>query len=347
VAGDGHTDVSDFTRGDGGLATAAGIRIPLGVAVDAAGDIYLAEFNRIRMVTKSTGIITTVAGNGIGVNASGFSGDGGLATLARLDGVQDAALDTSGNIYIADLGNHRIRMVTKITGIITTVAGNGKSIYTPYDGYGGQATSTSLSYPNCLAVDASGNIYIAVFTLILMVTKSTGIITTVAYGNMGGFSGDGGLATSAGFGNPAGIAVDASGNIYFSDPSNRLVRMVTKSTGIITTIAGDASNPYKGYGGDGGLATSAGLGYARGIALDASGNIYIADYEVHRVRMVTKSTGIITTVAGDGTDGFTGDGGPATSAGLSGPLAVAVDASGSIYISDHTRLRVVTPLHYR
>jgi trimeric autotransporter adhesin len=345
VAGDGYADVSDIPRGDGGPATAARILNPRGVAVDAAGDIYFAASNRIRMVTKSTGIITTVAGSGKGYNASGFSGDGGLATLALFCFPLDVALDTSGNIYIADTGNHRIRMVTKSTGIITTVAGNGMYIYTPYDGYGGQATSTILSSPNCLAVDASGNIYIAVSTLILMVTKSTGIITTVAYGNMARFSGDGGLATSAGFGNPAGIAVDASGNIYFSDPYNRLVRMVTKSTGIITTVAGDTSYLYKGYGGDGGLATSAGLGNAMGIALDASGNIYIAEYGSRRVRMVTKSTGIITTVAGDGTEGFTGDGGPATSAGLSGPSAVAIDASGSIYIADSNpsnRIRKVT-----
>ena len=343
MAGDGYNDARDIPRGDGGLATAAGIFYPYGVAVDAAGDIYLSDnyYNRIRMVTKSTGIITTVAGSGFYGNSNGFSGDGGLATLARLDAPLGVALDTSGNIYIADYGNQRIRLVTKSTGIITTVAGNGKGMP---DGYSGLATSASLYHPNSLAVDASGNIYIGELNRILMVTKSTGIITTVAGDGMPYYREDGVLATKTGLNYNNGIAVDAAGNIYIADTKNHLVRMVTKSTGIITTIVGDAGNRYQGYGGDGGLATSAGLIDPYGIALDASGNIYIADYDSRRIRMVTKSTGIITTVAGGGTGGFTGDGGPATSAGLSGPLAVAVDASGSIYIGDESdyRIRKVT-----
>ena len=347
MAGDGY---DGGYRGDGGLATAAGIFKPCGVAVDAAGDIYIVDLghHRIRMVTKNTGIITTVAGSGIGDNADGFYGDGGLATLALLNYPFDVALDISGNIYIADTGNHRIRMVTKSTGIITTVAGNGERLsYGEYNGDGGQAISAGLVAPNSVAVDASGNIYMTVGdnNLVRMVTKSTGIITTVAGGGTGGYQDDGGLATSANLFNINSVAVDALGNIYIADTGNNLVRMVTKSTGIITTVAGDAGNRHKGYGGDGGLATSAGLSGPSAVAVDASGSIYIAEYGSRRIRMVTKSTGIITTVAGDGTEGFTGDGGPATSAGLSGPSAVAIDASGSIYIADgypSNRIRKVT-----
>jgi trimeric autotransporter adhesin len=153
---------------------------------------------------------------------------------------------------------------------------------------------------------------------------------------------DGGLATSAGLYYPSRVAVDASGNIYIADTANNCIRMVTKSTGIITTVAGDGTG---GYTGDGGLATSAGLYYPQDVAVDASGNIYIADYDNHRIRMVTKSTGIITTVAGDGSRGYTGDGGLATSARLYNPQGVAVDASGNIYIADtgNHRVRLIKP----
>jgi hypothetical protein len=191
-------------------------------------------------------------------------------------------VDASGNIYIADNDNYRIRMVTKSTGIITTVAGVGRS---GYSGDGGPATSAQLIYGTSIAVDASGNIYIAHKdnNRIRMVTKSTGIITTVAGGAGYGYSGDGGPATSAQLYSPTGVAVDASGNIYIADNDNYRIRMVTKSTGIITTVAGGAGY---GYSGDGGPATSAQLSYPKGVAVDASGNIYIADNDNYRIRMV-------------------------------------------------------------
>jgi trimeric autotransporter adhesin len=335
VAGDG----TQGYKGDGGLATSAGLHTPVGVAVDASGNIYIADRydNRIRMVTKSTGIITTVAGDG----TDGYTGDGGLATSARLYYPSDVALDASGNIYIADSANHRIRMVTKSTGIITTVAGDGQYGYT---GDGGLATSAVMNFPIDIALDASGNIFIADFYdhRIRMVTKSTGIITTVAGDGTGGYTGDYGPATSAGLNNPSGVAVDASGNIYIADYYNHRIRMVTKSDGIITTVAGDGT---KGYKGDGGLATSARLDFPQGVVVDASGNIYIADSFNHRIRMVTKSDGIITTVAGGGTQGYKGDGGLATSAHLYVPQGVIVDASGNIYIADsaNSRVRLVKP----
>jgi trimeric autotransporter adhesin len=330
VAGNGTYGDS----GDGGLATSATLKNPSGVSVDASGNMYIAHSNRIRMVTKTTGIITTVAGDG----TYGYSGDGGLATSATLKNPYGVAVDASGNIYIADLGSNRIRLVTKTTGIITTVAGDGTR---GYSGDGGLATSATLENPYAVAVDASGNIYIADSgsNRIRMVTKTTGIITTVAGDGTYGYSGDGGLATSATMRKPRSVAVDASGNIFFADNYNHRIRLVTKTTGIITTVAGDVAS---GYSGDGGLATSATLNYPYCVAVDASGNIYIADNYNHRIRLVTKTTGIITTVAGDWTRGYSGDGGLATSATLNYPYGVAVGASGNIYIAESNRIRLVT-----
>jgi trimeric autotransporter adhesin len=361
VAGTGTFGYS----GDGGLATSAELRGPSGVAVDASGNIYIADQAnyRIRMVTMSNGIITTVAGNGlsggyIGPHGmSGYSGDGGLAISARLSSPSGISVDASGNIYIADTFNLRIRMVTKSTGIITTLAGNGLSRYSGDSGDGGLATSARFSTPSDVAVDALGNIYIADADdhRIRMVTKSTGIITTVAGDATSGYSGDGGLATLATVNDPLGVAFDASGNIYIADSGNSCIRMIAKITGIITTVAGIASSygssTSSTFGGDGELATSAKLSYPYGITVDASGNIYIADSGNHCIRMVTKCTGIITTVAGNGTAGYGngtagygGDGGLATSTSLSRPSDVAVDASGNIYIADsgHDCIRMVT-----
>jgi trimeric autotransporter adhesin len=330
VAGTGSYGYS----GDGGLATSADISNPDDIDIDASGNIYIADVgnNRIRMVMKSTGILSTVAGTG----SYGYSGDGGLATSADLKYPYGVAIDASGNIYIADTYNHRIRMVTKSTGIISTVAGTGPDWYS---GDGGLATSAALYNPQGVAIDASGNIYIADTNhdRIRMVTKSTGIISTVAGTGSNGYTREGGLATSAALNLPRGVAIDASGNIYIADTNNNRIRMVTKSTGIISTVAGTGSS---GYSGDGGLATSAALYYPQGVALDASGNIYIADTYNSRMRMVMKSTGIISTVAGTGSSGYSGDGGLATSAALNYPYGVAIDASGNLYIADTNNNRI-------
>ncbi len=283
-----------------------------------------------------TWVISTVAGNG----TYGYSGDGGAATDAELASPTAVALDTGGNVYIADYGNSRIRMISASTGDISTVAGDG----TPgYSGDGGAATSAELQYPIGVTVDSSGNIYIAdTFNyLVRKVTASTGIITTVAGNGTSGYSGDGGAATSAELGYPISVAVDGSGNIYISDYTNQRVRKVTASTGIITTVAG---NGTAGYSGDGGPATSAELYCPNGLALDSSGNIYIADMDNVRIRKVTVSTGTITTVAGNGTFGYSGDGGPATSAKLSYITGVATDSNNNLYIADldNCRIREVT-----
>jgi sugar lactone lactonase YvrE len=273
-----------------------------------------------------------------GGDKAGYRGDGGQATSAGLSYPYDITFDVSRNIYIADSYNHRIRMVTKSTGIITTVAGDGTA---GYKGDGGPATSAGLYYPFGVAVDASGNIYIADTSnyRIRLVTRSTGIITTVAGDGSFGYKGDGGPATSAGLYYSYGVTVDASGNIYIADTSNNRVRLVTRSTGIITTVAGDGTAGYKG---DGGQATSASLFNPWDIAVDASGNIYISDAGNHRVRLVTRSSGIITTVAGDGAVAYYGDGGQATLSGLYSIHGIAVDESGNIYLADYRLIRLVT-----
>ena len=320
--------------GDSGLAISASLDYPSSIAFDTTGDIYIADTanHRIRLLTTSTGIITTVAGDG----TEGYGGDGEQVTSAIFSYPYGVSVGATGDIYIADTYNHRIRMVTKSTGIITTVAGNGTQ---GYSGDGGQATSAILQYPCVVAIDSSGNIYIAdtFNNCIRMVTSTTGTITTVAGNGMSGDTGDGGLATSALMNYLYGFTLDALGNIYIADTVNHRIRMVTKSTGIITTVAGDGSY---GSSGDGGQATSARLSFPYGVTVDASGNIFIADSANNCIRMVMKSTGVITTVAGNGTAGFSGDGGQAMAARLSNPLFVAVDTSINIFIADAGNNRI-------
>jgi trimeric autotransporter adhesin len=319
VAGTGKSG----SEGDGGYATFADLFYPEDIAVDASGNMYIADaYNHvIRLVTKSTGIITTVAGT---IGRSGFTGDGAQATLGNLYKPRGIALDASGNIYIADTDNNRIRLVTKSTGFISTVAGRGPGTYT---GDGGQATAATLYAPRDVAVDASGNVYIADFynNRIRLVTISTGIITTVVGNGKAGYTGDGGPAITAGLNGCISIAFDVSDNLYFADNYNDAIRLVTKSTGIITTSV-DKSK----------------LKSPRGIALDASGDLYIADDSDNRIRKVTKSTGQITTVAGTGVSGYEGDGGQATLAKLYTCSGVAVDASGNVYIADTSNNRIRT-----
>src|SRR6266480_4387459 len=249
-------------------------------------------------------MITTVAGNG----GFTFSGDGGPATAAALNHPGGVAVDTNGNVFIADAYNCRVRRVDTATGIITTVAGNGQF---SFSGDEGPATAAALWFPIGVRVDDGGNLFITDLYnhRVRRVDASTGIITTFAGNGESGFSGDGGLATNAGMA-PAGVAIDSSGNLVIADANSRRIRRIDASTGKITTVAG-GGNPADGLG-DGGLATQATFS-GSGLTADAHGNIFITDWGNFRVRRVDATTGIITTVAGSGgRGGNSGDGGPAT-----------------------------------
>jgi uncharacterized protein (TIGR03437 family) len=301
---------------------------PTGVVVDSAGNVYLADTGNQRIRKVSNGVITIVAGNGM----AGFGGDNAPASNAQLNSPAGLALDSAGNLFIADEQNARIRMVSH--GVITTVAGNGTQNGTPgFSGDNGPATSAQLNRPKGVAVDSAGNLYIADFGNHRIRMVSHGVITTVAGNGTAGSSGDNGLATSAQLDYPEGVAVDSAGNLYIADSG--VVRKV--ANGVITTVAG---NGIPGFGGDGGPATSAQLAPAA-VAVDSAGNLYVADYYV--IRKVTN--GVIATVAGNGTIGFSGDNGPATSAALSIPAGVAVDSAGNVYIADagNNRIRILTP----
>ncbi len=335
VAGTGRSAFS----GDGGPATAASLSFPVGVAVDAAANLYIADRlnSRIRKVS-SDGIITTIAGNG----TIGLSGDGGPAasaslSISRLVAVTAVglAVDASGNLYIPDQGNNRIRKVGP-DGIISTVVGGGASF-----GDGGPAISARLNAPATVALDGAGNLYIAdTNNLRIRKVGADGIISTVAGNGIAAFAGDGGLARDASFSAPVAVAVDAEGNVYIGDIFNFRLRKVNLD-GIISTVAG---NGLFKFSPDGGPATSASLNEVTDVAVDLAGNSYIAARLNHRVRKVNPE-GIMTTAAGSGTQGFSGDGDSAIGASLSEPLGVAIDAASNLYISDHgnRRVRKVSP----
>ena len=321
------------SSGDGGPATAAQLSFPVGVALDAVGNLYIADRNnqKVRKVSAS-GIITTVAGNGV---CCGFSGDGGAATNAQIYSPGALAVDTLGNLYIADELNQRVRRVSP-DGIISTVAGTGVQ---GYSGDGGLAVNAQLRDPIGVAIDSAGNLYIADSTRIREVS-SNGIIGTVAGTGGQGYSGDGGPAISAELNLLSGVTVDNSGNIYIADRQNNRVRKVSNQSGTITTTAGNGTGNYSG---DGGPATNSQVS-PFGVAVDGVGSLYLADRDNNRVRKVSLG-GTITTIAGTGTKGYSGDGGPATSAQLAGPYGVAVDSANNVYIADssNNRIRKVSP----
>ena len=242
------------------------------------------------------------------------------------------AVDASGNLFIADTDNERIREVGT-NGVITTVAGNGTN---SYSGDGSTATNAGLSNPYGVAIDANGNLFIAdTYNFRIREVGTNGLITTVAGNGTNSYSGDGGAATNAGLSNPYGVAVDGYGNLFIADTYNFRIREVG-TNGIITTVAGNGTN---GYAGDGGAATNANLDYPRDVAVDAFGDLFIADSGNNRIREVD-TNGIITTVAGNGMPGCSGDGGPATNAVLNNPTAVAVDGAGHVFIADSGNNRI-------
>jgi len=331
VVGNGTSGFS----GDGGPATQAVVRNPLGVAVAQDGTFYIADTNnaRIRRVSPA-GIITTVAGTG----ASGSSGDGGPATQATLRTPRAIAVAPDGSFYFADNGNHRIRRVGP-DGIITTVAGTGAPAFS---GDGGAATQAALNAPTGVAVAADGSFYIAdQGNHRIRRVGPDGIITTVAGTGASGSSGDGGPATQASFSSPQGVAVAPDGSLYIADTGTSRIRRVGPD-GIITTVAGTGAPAFSG---DGGPATQAALNAPIGVAVAPDGSFYIADQNNHRIRRVGQD-GILTTVAGIGGFPFGGDGGLATQAASNFPRGVAVAPDGSFFIVDGTsRIRqVASPL---
>ncbi len=277
-------------------------------------------------------IITTFAGNG----SSGFSGDNGLATAAKIGFPGRIAIDDTSNVYFADTYNNRIRKISASTGIITTVAGTGTA---GYNGDGALATASQLNYPFGVAVDHYGNIYIAdtYNNRIRKISATTKLISTVAGTTSSGYNGDNISAITAQLNQPNSVCLDNAGNIYFTDQINNRVRKVAISTGNISTIAGSGSS---GYMGDNGTAIYAQLNSPSGIALDANNNIYIADLNNHRIRKVTVSTGVITTIAGNGTGAYVEDGVAATLTSLSLPHDVFVTTAGHVFIADYGNGRI-------
>ena len=325
IAGDGNYGFF----GDGGPATASRFQYIWYVAPGEANSVYFTDNSnhRIRKVSAS-GIITTAAGNG----SPAYTGDGGPATTASIAGVSGITADTAGNIYFADVSNHRVRKINT-SGIVTTIAGTGTAGYL---GDGGPATAARLSAPYGIVADMAGNIYIgdAGNNRIRMISAA-GTISTVAGTGTGGFGGDGGAATAAQLSSPAGVALDIQGNLYVADVLNNRVRMVSPA-GTITTVAGRGTS---GYSGDGGAATGARLDQPLSIAVDGGGNIYISDQFNNRIRKVDV-WGDITTLAGNGTAAYGGDGGPASAAMLNRPFGVAIDSFGDLYFSDWGNYRV-------
>jgi sugar lactone lactonase YvrE len=313
--------------GDGGPATSAYLCLPSDVGFDSNGNYYIADRANYRVRKVSvTGNISTVAGTG----TAGDSGDGGPATSAQLSDPQGVAVDSAGNLYIAEATN-RVRRVSP-TGIISTVAGTGTA---GYSGDGGLATSAQVNDPEDVAVDSGGNLYIADYSNNRVRKVSpTGTISTFAGGGCCG-TGGGGPATNATVYGPSGLAIDAGNNIYFTELVSNRVRRVD-ATGTISTVAG---NGTAGYSGDGGPAASAELNAPDGVAIDPSGNLYISDRDNARIRRVI-ATGTISSVVGNGTAGYSGDGGPAIGAELNQPAGLAGDSSGNLYLADYANYRI-------
>jgi Bacterial Ig-like domain (group 3)/NHL repeat len=320
--------------GDGGAASAASLANPAGVAYDASGNQFIADAQNhvVREISRS-GVITTIAGSGV----EGYSGDGGAATAAFLDTPTGVAVDSGGNLYIADSHNHCIRRVS--AGIITTIAGTGKP---GFSGDGGAATAAQLWLPTAVAVDSRNDIYIADTNNQRIREIQGGTITTIAGDGEELFAGDGASAILAALDAPTGVAVDTLGNIYVADRHNQRVRKIGVD-GTITTLAGSGAASFSGgYSGDGAAATNAAMAKPSGVSVDAAGNVYIADTDNHRIRQV--SGGSIVTITGSGQQGSGADGTSPLSVNLNSPRAVMSDANGNLAISDTLNQQLRTAL---
>jgi sugar lactone lactonase YvrE len=324
IAGNGISGNS----GDGGTAITAELRGPAGIEVDGAGNVYISSYSCIRKINTS-GIINTIAGSTI---ATGSSGSGGPAVSALLGGPAGMIVNQLGEIYFTEIFNNRVCKINT-SGIISVVAGTGVA---GFSGDGGLATSAKLKYPNDIALDKNGNVYIAdAGNHRIRKIDSNGIISTIAGTGVNTYSGDGGLATSAALNNPLGVEVDTIGNVFIGDGSNARVRKINNS-GIINTVVGTGT---QGNSGDGGQALMSQIGSVGRIRFDIFGNLYIPDYYYSVIRKVTPA-GIINTVTGTGTGGFSGDGGSASLSQINNIHALATDISGNLYIADMNNNRI-------
>ncbi len=326
VAGTGDPGYS----GDGGLATAARLALPGPLAYDSSGNLYICDYSTVRKVSGGLlHTISTVAGTADG----SAQGDGGAAAKAFAEEVVSVAGDTSGNVYVAEPS--RIRKIDA-RGTINTIAGLGAP---GYSGDGGAATQAHVNSPDAMLVASDGTLYFSErFNNRVRKITRAGIISTVAGSGADGANGDGSAATSAAVGEPWGIALDSRGSLYISQWSLHRIRRVD-SSGTITTIAGGSGS---GYAGDGGPARNAKFANPSGLALDASGNLYVADTNNHRVRKIVGATadGTVTTAAGDGQNESRGDGGKALFASVNWPNGVAFDTFGNLFISDGNSNRI-------
>jgi sugar lactone lactonase YvrE len=333
LPGEIHTLAGDgFLSGDGATATSSAINLPLGEATDAAGNLYFSDSgnNRLRKV-DSAGNITTIAGTGI----AGSLGDGGLAINAQINNPAAIVVDGAGNIFFADSDNNAIREINISSGAISTIAGTlGEG---GYSGDGSAATAALLASPKGFAFDANNNLYIADTgnSVIRKVNGLNGTIGTSAGNGVAGFAGDGGLATSGQFKAPWGIAIALDGSLYIADFFNNRIRKIDP-TGMLSTVAGNGNANYTG---DGSLATAATLNSPASVAVDAAGNLYIADSENNCIRKVNIN-GKITTLAGNGSVVFSGDGFDANLAGLYKPYSVYLDGAANLFIADRLDLRI-------
>ena len=331
------TGLSDHV-GDGGPAVAAQFRFPRSLALDPTGNIYVVDTrsHRVRRI-DTAGEISTFAGTG----EDGDSGDGGPATEAQLCFPAAVAVDSDGNVFVADSWNHRIRKID-IDGIITTIAGTGAP---RTGGDGGPATEAQIAHPAAVALDRSGNLYVAeARSHRIRRIDADGTITTLAGTGVAGYRGDGGPASRSRLAYPAGIAVGPAGSVYVADSWNHRIRRILPS-GVISTVAGTGE---RGDGGDGGPALQAQIAYPVAVASDTKGNLFVVSFVPdrgnHRIRKIDAG-GTISAFAGDGVQGYGGDGDPAPAARLAYPLGVAADTEGNVYIADsqNARIRIVRP----
>lgn len=318
VAGNG---IAGFS-GDGGKATQAMLNLPSGVAIDDDGNIYISDRSNERVrVVNNKGIITTIAGNG----EDGFKGDSGPATQAHLSKPFGLALDKKGNLYIADRGNNRVRMVNP-QGIITTVAGDGGFFFM---GDNGPAYRASIAGPTGVVVDDNGILYIADRNNNRVRSVDTqGMIQTVAGTGHQDYNGDSEVARETNLYLPFGVALDAEGNLLIIDRSHYRIRQIDPRRGSVKTVAG---NGVKMFAGDGGPATGANLSFPHGIIVDKNDNVLVSDKGHYRIRRISPD-GIIQTIAGNGTRGNIGDGGPALEASIYGATALKLNNAGEVHI---------------